>query len=82
MTARSRPRYRLNLDGPVYVWQQVADHIEQRICAAEFAIRLPNREVLAREYGVSVGSVRRAVKHLADRGSLRTTKGRGTYVVP
>ena len=75
-----QPRYPLNLDGPEYVWRQLADHLAGRIEAAEFGHRLPNRERLANEYGVSLDSVRRAVNHLAERGLVETLAPKGTYL--
>ncbi|WP_199435482.1 winged helix-turn-helix domain-containing protein [Qaidamihabitans albus] len=77
---RPAPRFQVDADKPEYVWQQVFDHLVQRIEAGQFERRLPNREVLAAEYGVSLHSVARAVRALAERGLVVTLRGKGTYL--
>ncbi|WP_007023461.1 GntR family transcriptional regulator [Saccharomonospora iraqiensis] len=74
------PRFVLDLAGPEYVWRQVAQHLAERIATGEFQRRLPNREIIASEYGVSVHSVRRAVRYLADQGVVTAVNARGTYL--
>ncbi|MBZ4320249.1 GntR family transcriptional regulator [Streptomyces huiliensis] len=68
---------------PVYVYMQVADHIAARVGAGELppGARLPGERDLAEEYGVAVGSVRRAVRELRERGLLVTLPAKGTFVV-
>ena len=67
---------------PVYVWQQVAAWISHRIETGELqpGARLEGERDLAEQLGVAVGSVRRAVKELRDRGLVVTLPARGTYV--
>ena len=66
-----------------YAYVQVADHIAARIAAGELApgARLPGERELAAEYGVALGTARRAVQELRGRGLVRTLPALGTYVV-
>lgn len=67
---------------PVYVWQQVADHIAHRIAAGELqpGARLEGERELAEALGVAVGTVRRAVVDLRERGLVVTLPSKGTYI--
>ena len=59
----------------------MADHVAARIEAGQLrpGARLRERD-LAKEYGVALGTARRAVKELAERGLVRVLPGRGTFV--
>ncbi|MGK5546288.1 GntR family transcriptional regulator [Streptomyces sp. URMC 127] len=65
-----------------YVYMQVADHVEAQIEAGALRVgaRLPGERDLAEEYGVAIGTVRRAVQELRDRGLLITLPAKGTFV--
>ncbi|MGW0920042.1 GntR family transcriptional regulator [Streptomyces sp. NPDC002755] len=67
---------------PVYMWQQVADRIAHRIEAGELrpGARLEGERELAEELGVAVGTVRRAVEDLRERGLVVTLPAKGTYI--
>ena len=67
---------------PVYVWQQVADWIAGRIAAGELrpGARLEGERELAEQAGVAVGTVRRAVEDLRERGLVVTLPAKGTYI--
>jgi DNA-binding GntR family transcriptional regulator len=67
---------------PVYVWQQVADWIARRIEAGELqpGARLEGERELAEQVGVAVGTVRRAVEELRERGLVVTLPAKGTYI--
>ncbi|UNZ20651.1 winged helix-turn-helix domain-containing protein [Streptomyces sp. 891-h] len=67
---------------PVYVYVQVADDLTRRIEAGELqpGARLPAEPDLAREYGVSYMSARRAIRVLRDRGLAITVPSKGTYI--
>src|SRR5690606_26165845 len=67
---------------PVYVWQQVADHIASRIEAGELqpGARLEGERELAEARGVGVGRGRRAVGERRERGQVVTLPAKGTYV--
>lgn len=71
-----RPRYQLDRDA--YFWEQVRDHLAERIDVGEFDRWLPSREALAREYGVSIRTVNRAVRALAELGRVLSFPGKGT----
>jgi GntR family transcriptional regulator len=68
--------------GPAYVYMQLADHIASRIESGELlpAARLPGERDLAEEYGVALGTARRAVQELRDRGLVLTLPAKGTYI--
>ncbi|MFC5721404.1 GntR family transcriptional regulator [Streptomyces gamaensis] len=69
-------------EAPVYVYVQVADHIAARIAAGRLkqGARLPGERDLAEQYGVAVGTARRAVRELRERGLLVTLPAKGTFV--
>jgi GntR family transcriptional regulator len=71
-------------NAPKLVYVQVADHITARIEDGELApgARLPAERDLARDYGVSYDTIRRATALLRDRRLIITIVGRGTYVKP
>jgi DNA-binding GntR family transcriptional regulator len=72
----------VNPSRPVYVWQQVADWIARRIEAGELrpGARLEGERELAEQAGVAVGTVRRAIEDLRQRGLVITLPSKGTYI--
>jgi DNA-binding GntR family transcriptional regulator len=74
---QARPAIRLSS-------RAVADRIEKRIRAGEFGEhgRLPSTPDLAKQYGVSPGSARRARRELELRGVVRVVSGKGTFTLP
>lgn len=68
--------------GPAYTYARVADHLAARIEAGELApgARLPSERDLAAEYGVALGTARRAIVELRDRGLVVTLPAKGTFV--
>jgi len=68
--------------GPAYAYVQVAAHLEARIRAGELTARLPGEQALREEYGVALGTVRKAVGVLRDRGLVVTVPSLGTFVSP
>ena len=66
----------------VYVWRQVADWIAARIDSGELqpGARLEGERELAEQVGVAVGTVRRAVEDLRERGLVVTLPAKGTYI--
>jgi len=66
---------------PVYL--QLADIIEQRIKSGELRVgrTIPSEQTLMQEYGLSRGSVRKAVSVLRERGLVDTVAHRGTFVI-
>jgi len=67
---------------PVYVYVQVADHLAARIAAGEIpaGALLAGERALAEEYGVAIGTARRAIQELRDRGLVVTLPSKGTFV--
>lgn len=68
---------------PAYVYVRVADHLAARIAGGELApgTRLLGERDLAAEYGVALGTARRAVSELRERGLVVTLAAKGTFVV-
>jgi DNA-binding GntR family transcriptional regulator len=68
---------------PGYVYARIADHVAQQIAAGELGkgARLPGEAALAEAYGVGLGTVRRALDVLRDRGLVVTLPAKGTYVL-
>jgi len=66
------------------VYLQVAAIIRDRIARNEYrpGQRLPGERAMEQEFGVSQGSVRRALKILREEGAIVTYHGRGTFVPP
>jgi GntR family transcriptional regulator len=64
------------------VYIKVADHIALRIQAGDLApgAMLPPERDLAAEYGVALGTARRAVEELRGRGLVITLPSKGTFV--
>ena len=61
-------------------WRQIAASMRRRIAAGEWPGRLPGEKTLAQEYGVALGTVRKAMALLRAEGLIRTDKGWGSYV--
>lgn len=69
---------------PGYIYEKMADHLAHRINFGELEPNkpLPNERFLATEYGVSLGTARRATQMLRDRGLVITLRSKGTFVAP
>lgn len=67
---------------PKPLYAQVRDMLLVRVQAREWVAgeTLPNEFLLAAEYNVSIGTIRRAVQALEDTGVVVRKQGRGTYV--
>ena len=68
-------------DSPDEVYRQLAEILARKITAGEVSGRMASERDLAVEYGVSYGSVRRAMALLRQRGLVRTIHGRGTFAI-
>jgi GntR family transcriptional regulator len=68
--------------GAAYLYAVMADHIAARIAAGELkpGARLPGERDLAQEYRVAIGTARRAVEELRQRGLVVTLPAKGTYI--
>lgn len=67
--------------GPLYA--QVANYLRERIVAAEWSAAepMPNEALLAKEIGVSVGTMRKALELLEAERLIARRQGRGTFVI-
>jgi len=68
---------------PAYVYVRMADHLAARIAAGDLppGARLPGERDLAAEYGVALGTARRAITDLRERGLVVTLPAKGTFVI-
>jgi DNA-binding GntR family transcriptional regulator len=64
------------------VYAELADHLALRITSGDLksGSRLPGERALADEYGVAVGTARRAIKELRKRGLVITLPAKGTFI--
>ena len=67
-----------------FPYQQLAALLRERILAGEFppGTAIPSIVRLEQETGLSVKTIRRAVRVLAEEGLVRVTPGRGAFVLP
>jgi DNA-binding transcriptional MocR family regulator len=80
--ARSqKPKIQL-ADSPGALHERLADAVEQWIRKERFrpGDRLPTHREIARQAGVAIGTVTKALELLGNRGILRGEVGRGTFV--
>ncbi|MFR9800082.1 winged helix-turn-helix domain-containing protein [Streptomyces sp. MS06] len=70
-------------DLPQYEYVKLADRIEGEIRSGRLpaGAALPGERAMIDMYGVSIGTVRRAVRELRDRGLVATLPAKGTYVL-
>ena len=71
----------LNRDSPIPLFRQLADLLRRHIAEGKLGPRLPAEPDLAAMYGVSRGTLRRAVALLTEDAVLEISRGRGTFVV-
>ncbi len=71
-----------DIDVPVY--QQLAAILRGKIDSGAIPPRraIPSKRTLSEEYGVSPGTVERAIGSLRAEGYLKTVRGRGLFVRP
>ncbi|WP_336486982.1 phosphonate metabolism transcriptional regulator PhnF [Methylobacterium nigriterrae] len=79
---RDTPVTSLQRGGGLAAWRQIADALAEAIGQGEFppGSQLPTEASLAGRFGVNRHTVRRALGVLAERGLVRATQGRGTFV--
>jgi DNA-binding GntR family transcriptional regulator len=63
--------------GPV--WIQLADILKAELARMESGAMLPSVRSLMQTYGVSDGTVKRAMRELREQGLIKTYQGRGSY---
>lgn len=74
---------KINHQGPDLVWRQIVSDIEAMVASGELGSghRLPPEDELAGLYGVSRGTIRRALTQLVEDGLVTRVHGRGTFIV-
>lgn len=70
----------INTDSAEPPYRQLAAILRAAIAAGEITVRLPGERELAGEYGLALGTVRKALGLLRDEGLIETTAGWGSYV--
>ena len=72
------------LSGPSPKYYQVSQSLRQQILSGALApdTQIPAEDKLVEAYGVSRGTVRKAVRILEAEGLLRREQGRGTFINP
>jgi GntR family transcriptional regulator len=68
----------VGLPDPPY--RQLATILRAQIMSGELAGRLPSEKTLMQEYGLAMGTVRKALAVLRDEELIQTTPGWGSYV--
>ena len=63
-------------------WQRIARDIAARISSGETPVgsKISSQQQLIRRHGASLGTVKRAVEHLQERGVLQGVQGAGVFV--
>lgn len=71
------------VDPTSYAYLQMAEHLRARIESGELEHHraLPAERHLADQYGVSLGTARRATEELRRRGLVCTLRSKGSYVI-
>jgi GntR family transcriptional regulator len=62
-------------------YRQLAAILRRQIESGELTGRLPGEKTLMQEYGLALGTVRKALAVLRDEGLVETTPGWGSYVI-
>ncbi|NED98336.1 winged helix-turn-helix transcriptional regulator [Phytoactinopolyspora alkaliphila] len=68
--------------GPEYLYNRLVAHIEELIRTNELktGTRLPGERDFAKQFGVSIGTARRATQILRERGLIATLPAKGHYI--
>lgn len=68
---------------PQYEYVKLADQIAAEIASGKLpaGAALPGERAMTEIYSVSIGTVRRAVRELRERGLVATLPAKGTFVV-
>jgi GntR family transcriptional regulator len=72
-----------NRHAPCTLYRKVQDRLRQEIASGRFkeGDLIPSEQELAKRYGVSQGTARKAVLDLTQRGLFHRRQGKGTFVV-
>ena len=77
-------RLHMDIRSPVPSYRQLANQLRDMIISGEIrpGEALPSLAQLATETGLSMATVKRAVRVLADEGLVYSISGRGRFVAP
>jgi GntR family transcriptional regulator len=70
---------RIDHDGGKLVWMQVADLLREQLAGMAVGQMLPSVRTLMQTYGVSDGTVKRALVQLREENLIVTYQGRGSF---
>jgi GntR family transcriptional regulator len=72
----------LDHESNVHLYRQLAGELRRQIASGEIPVHrpIPSKKTLVQVYGVSAGTVERALDVLKDEGLLETVQGRGLFV--
>ena len=70
----------IDVKSPVHHKVQIANQLRDAIARGEITDQLPSLTDIARDAGVVVGTVSRAIEILKDEGLVYGVPGRGTFV--
>ena len=70
---------RIDHDGGKLVWMQVADLLREQLASMAAGQMLPSVRTLMQTYGVSDGTVKRALVQLREENLIVTYQGRGSF---
>lgn len=81
-TLMTQPQAATQAGEAATAWRRIADEIEAAIGRGDYeeGATLPSSLALAERYGVHRHTVRQAFRHLAERGLVSVSRGRGTQV--
>jgi DNA-binding GntR family transcriptional regulator len=69
----------INHDRGGPVWMQLADILRAELDRMEAGAMLPSVRTIMQTYGVSDGTVKRAMRELREQGLVRTYQGKGSF---
>ena len=72
----------IDKNNPTPIYVQIADWIRNKILNLEWEVnyQLPSEENLSKQFGISRGTLRRALSTLIEEGILTQIQGKGTFV--
>lgn len=72
----------IDLSAALPPWMQLAAILRGQIASGALTGRLPSEKTMSQEYGLAIGTVRKAVRALRDEELIVTVRGWGSYVAP
>lgn len=77
-------RVRVDHDSPEPIYLQIVDIIKGRCESGQYppGTLVPSIERIRQETGLSIMTIRKAMRILADQGWVRIVPGKGTFVTP